>query len=47
MLLRENASNFEFQGRTQRAPDSAATVFSAFALREGDDTVEVINLSNI
>ena len=42
MLLRENASNFEFQGRTELAPNSDATLFSAFALREGEDTVEVV-----
>ena len=42
VLLRTNNSNFEFQGRTELAPNSAATVFSAFALREGDDIVEVI-----
>ena len=43
VLLRENASNFEFQGRTKLAPNSNATVFSAFAIKEGEDTVEVIN----
>ena len=44
VLLRENANNFEFQGRTQLAPNSAATtVFSAFALRENVDIVEVSN----
>ena len=43
MLLRENASNFEFQGRTQVVPNSAATVFSAFALRENVDIFEVHN----
>ena len=42
VLLRETATNFEFQGRTQPAPNSNATMFSAFALREGDDIVEVI-----
>ena len=43
MLLRTNSSNFEFQGRTEIAANSNATIFSAFALREGDDIVEVIN----
>ena len=41
VLLKTNNSNFEFQGRTELAPNSAATVFSAFALRD-DDRVEVI-----
>ena len=40
-MLRESFSNFEFQGRTELAPNSNATVFSAFAIRDGDDTVEV------
>ena len=40
MLLR-TSNNFEFQGRTELTPNSAATVFSAFALRD-DDSVEVI-----
>ena len=42
VLLR--AHNFKFQGRTVLAANSNATVFSAFALREGDDHIEVINL---
>ena len=42
VLLRENASSFEFQARTELAPNSNATVFSAFAIKEGEDTVEVI-----
>ena len=37
VLLRTNNSNFEFQGRTEEAPNSAATVFSAFALRDNDE----------
>lgn len=41
VLLRAN--NFEFQGRTTLAANSNATIFSAFALREGDDYVEVCN----
>ena len=42
-MLRENASNFEFQARTEAAaPNSDATIFSAFAIKEGEDTVEVI-----
>ena len=44
VLLRTTAGNFEFQGRTALAPNSGATIFSAFALREGDDIVEVSNL---
>ena len=43
MLLRTTSSNFELQGRTELAPNSDATIFSAFALREGDDIAEVIN----
>ena len=43
MLLRENATNFEFQGRTELAPNSNATVFSAFAIRDGDSIVQVIS----
>ena len=43
MLLRTTSSNFELQGRTELAPNSNATLFSAFALREGDDIAEVIN----
>ena len=42
VLLRTSNSNFEFQGRTEKVPNSAATVFSAFALRD-DDEVEVPN----
>ena len=41
MLLRESFSSFEFQGRTELAPNSNATVFSVFAIRDGDDKVEV------
>ena len=42
VLLRTTSSNFEFQGRTIQAPNSSgATIFSAFALREGDDMIEV------
>ena len=41
MLLR--TTSLEFQGRTAFAPNSNATIFSAFALREGDDVAEVIN----
>ena len=43
VLLRTNSSakNFEFQGRTMLAPNSAATIFSAFALKEGDNVIEV------
>ena len=45
MLLRENSSNFEFQGRTDiAAANSKATLFSAFAIRNGGDTVEVTKL---
>jgi len=42
VLLRTNIRNFEFQGRTALAPNSDATIFSAFAIRDGDDVVEVI-----
>ena len=42
MLLRTNSSDFEFQGRTARAANSSATIFSAFALRESNDDIEVI-----
>ena len=42
VLLRAN--NFEFQGRTTLAANSNATIFSAFALREGDNHIEVIKL---
>ena len=41
VLLRTTSSNFEFQGRTTLAADSNATIFSAFVMREGDNTVEV------
>ena len=41
VLLRTTSSNFELQGRTALAPNSDATIFSAFALREGDDFAEV------
>jgi len=41
VLLRTNSSDFEFQGRTQLANNSTATIFSAFAIREGNDTVQV------
>ena len=41
-MLKENASSFEFQARTELAPNSNATIFSAFAIKEGEDTVEVI-----
>ena len=43
VLLRTN--NFEFQGRTTLAPNSNATIFSAFALRENDNHIEVIVIS--
>ena len=43
VLIRQNNTNFEFQGRTELAPNSGATIFSAFALREGDDRIEVCN----
>ena len=45
VLLRTNSSDFEFQGRTEPAANSDATIFSAFVLSEGNDTVEV-NLSH-
>ena len=41
VLIRQNNTNFEFQGRTALAPNSSATIFSAFALREGGDCIEV------
>jgi len=41
VLLRTNVSNFEFQGRTALVPNSNATIFSAFAIRDGNDIVEV------
>ena len=43
VLLRTTSSNFVFQGRTALAPNSDATIFSAFALGEGADQIEVIN----
>ena len=42
MLLRESSKDFEFQGRTESAPNSNATVFSAFAIKDGSDVVEVM-----
>ena len=42
VLLRTNSSDFEFQGRTARAADSNATIFSAFALSESNDDIEVM-----
>ena len=44
VLLRESASNFEFQGRTELAPNSNATIFSAFALRDDNNIVQVITI---
>ena len=41
VLLRESSNNFEFQGRTESAPNSNATIFSAFVIKDGSDTVEV------
>ena len=41
VLLRENHSDFEFQGRTELAFNSNATIFSAFAIKDGIDVVEV------
>ena len=41
VLLRENSKDFEFQGRTELAPNSDATIFSAFAIKDGSDVVEV------
>ena len=38
--VRQNNTNFEFQGRTTLAANSNATIFSAFALRD-DDRIEV------
>ena len=40
-LLREDTKDFEFQGRTELAPNSDATIFSAFAIKDGSDVVEV------
>ena len=40
--MRTNINNFEFQGRTALAANSNATIFSVFALREGDARIEVI-----
>ena len=42
VLLRESIKDFEFQGRTELAPNSNATIFSAFAIKDGSDAVEVI-----
>ena len=42
VLLMTNNNNFEFQGRTALAPNSDATIFSAFALKEGESIAEVI-----
>ena len=42
VLLRTSLSDFEFQGRTARASDSHATIFSAFALSENNDKIEVM-----
>ena len=42
MLLRTNISDFEFQGRTMPADNSNATIFSAFALRDHGDVIEVL-----
>ena len=42
VLLRTNVSNFEFQGRTMVADNSRATIFSAFALTDGVDVIEVL-----
>ena len=42
VLLREYIKDFEFQGRTELAPNSNATIFSAFAIKDGSDPVEVI-----
>lgn len=42
VLLRSSAEiNVEFQGRTTEAPDSNATVFSAFAIQHEGTTVQV------
>ena len=41
VMLRANIGDFEFQGRTQLAANSNATIFSAFVIREGNDTVQV------
>ena len=41
LRVRQNNTNFEFQGRTALVANSNATIFSAFALREGDDCIEV------
>ena len=43
LLITTNVSDFEFQGRTTLAANSNATMFSDFALREGDEYVEVCN----
>ena len=44
VLLRESINDFEFQGRTEVAPNSDATIFSAFAIKDGNDTVEVLTI---
>ena len=41
VLLRESINDFEFQARTELAPNSNATIFSAFAIKDGNDVVEV------
>lgn len=41
VLIRTTNTNFEFQGRTRLVPNSNATIFSAFAIRDGDHIVEV------
>ena len=41
MLLRESINDFEFQARTELAPNSNATIFSAFAIKDGSGVVEV------
>ena len=42
VLLRESINDFEFQARTELAPNSNATIFSAFAIKDGSDVVEVM-----
>ena len=41
VLLRESINDFEFQARTELAPNSNATIFSAFAIKDGSGVVEV------
>ena len=41
MLLRTNVSDFELQGRTVSANNSNATIFTAFAVRNKADVIEV------